>query len=412
MQAVVFAVGAGTGIQHTPYSWAVPDVRASPARAARPSSRTPRRRGSPRRVGLGFAVVALVGYGAGVDLLGAVATGFALAAAFLNAAFGFCLGCEVYLLLQRAQARTASPPTDHLAHTSDNPPGPSGQRKEHHEPRHRTRERRLGRGAPRRPAASSWSRSTRTPPPTTRATSAGAIKLDWTTDLQDQVRRDFVNKAQFEALLSEKGVANDQTVVLYGGNNNWFAAYAYWYFKLYGHQDVKLLDGGRKKWELDSRELTDEAVTRERTSYTASEQDRSIRAFRDETVAAIGAKNLVDVRSPDEYAGRLLAPAHLPQEQAQRAGHIPTAANVPWSKAANDDGTFRSDDELTQIYTDAGVDWGKDTIAYCRIGERSSHTWFVLRELLGQQNVKNYDGSWTEYGSLVGVPVALGDEKG
>ena len=182
---------------------------------------------------------------------------------------------------------------------------------------------------------------------------------------------------------SPRGVGNDHTVVLYGGNNNWFAAYAYWYFKLYGHQDVKLLDGGRKKWELDSRELTDELPTREKTSYTAQEQDTSIRAFRDETVEAIGVKNLVDVRSPDEYAGRLLAPAHLPQEQAQRAGHIPTAANVPWSKAANDDGTFQSDDELKEIYTEAGVDWSKDTIAYCRIGERSSHTWFVLKELLG-----------------------------
>jgi thiosulfate/3-mercaptopyruvate sulfurtransferase len=240
----------------------------------------------------------------------------------------------------------------------------------------------------------------------------GAIKLDWTTDLQDAVRRDFVSKAQFEALLSDKGVANDSTVVLYGGNNNWFAAYAYWYFKLYGHQDVKLLDGGRKKWELDSRELTDEPVKRDATSYTATEQDLSIRAFRDEVVAAIGVKSLVDVRSPDEFAGRLLAPAHLPQEQAQRAGHVPTAANVPWSKAANDDGTFRSNDELKQIYTDAGVDWSKDIIAYCRIGERSSHTWFALQELLGQPNVKNYDGSWCEYGSLVGVPIVLGDEAG
>ncbi|HYH34483.1 MAG TPA: sulfurtransferase [Nocardioides sp.] len=239
----------------------------------------------------------------------------------------------------------------------------------------------------------------------------GAIKLDWTTDLQDQVRRDFVNKEQFEALLSERGVANDHTVVLYGGNNNWFAAYAYWYFKLYGHQDVRLLDGGRKKWELDSRELTDELPQRERTTYTAQEQDHSIRAFRDEVVQAIGAQNLVDVRSPDEYAGRLMAPAHLPQEQAQRAGHIPTAANVPWSKAANDDGTFKSDDELRQIYTDAGVDWGRDTIAYCRIGERSALTWFVLHELLGVENVKNYDGSWTEYGSLVGVPIELGAGK-
>jgi thiosulfate/3-mercaptopyruvate sulfurtransferase len=236
----------------------------------------------------------------------------------------------------------------------------------------------------------------------------GAIRLDWTKDLQDQVRRDFVSKAQFEALLSDRGVANDDTVVLYGGNNNWFAAYAYWYFKLYGHQDVKLLDGGRKKWELDSRELTDELPNRAKTSYTATEQDHTIRAFRDEVVEAIGTKNLVDVRSPDEFAGRLLAPAHLPQEQSQRAGHIPTAVNVPWSKAANDDGTFKSDEELKEIYGEAGFDFSKDTIAYCRIGERSSHTWFVLQELLGHKNVKNYDGSWTEYGSLVGVPIELG----
>ncbi|GAB2888792.1 sulfurtransferase [Nocardioides pacificus] len=240
----------------------------------------------------------------------------------------------------------------------------------------------------------------------------GAIKFDWTTDLQDQVRRDAVNKEQFEALLSKNGVSNDHTVVLYGGNNNWFAAYAYWYFKLYGHQDVRLLDGGRKKWELDSRELVDAVPTREATTYTAQEQDRSIRAFRDEVVEAIGVKNLVDVRSPDEYAGRLMAPAHLPQEQAQRAGHIPTAANVPWSKAANDDGTFKSDDDLRKLYTDAGVDWDKETIAYCRIGERSSHTWFVLHELLGDKSTKNYDGSWTEYGSLIGVPVVLGDDAG
>lgn len=240
----------------------------------------------------------------------------------------------------------------------------------------------------------------------------GAIKLDWTTDLQDQVRRDFVDKEQFEALLSERGVSNDDTVVLYGGNNNWFAAYAYWYFKLYGHSDVKLLDGGRKKWELDSRELTDELPTRAQTSYVAQEQDPSIRAFRDEVVAAIGTQNLVDVRSPDEYAGRLLAPAHLPQEQAQRAGHIPTSVNVPWSKNANDDGTFKSDEELAALYDEVGFDTDKDTIALCRIGERSSLTWFVLTELLGRKNVKNYDGSWTEYGSLVGVPVALGDEPG
>ncbi|MGW0239798.1 sulfurtransferase [Micromonospora chalcea] len=241
---------------------------------------------------------------------------------------------------------------------------------------------------------------------------AGAVKLDWRTDLQDQVRRDFVNKSQFEALLSDRGIANDDTVILYGGNNNWFAAYAYWYLKLYGHGDVKLLDGGRKKWELDARPLVTDVVERPKTQYVAQEPDTSIRAFRDEVVAAIGTKNLVDVRSPDEFAGRLLAPAHLPQEQAQRAGHIPTAISVPWSKAANEDGTFKSDDELRKIYADAGLDDSKETIAYCRIGERSSHSWFVLQELLGHRNVKNYDGSWTEYGSLVGVPVALGDEPG
>jgi thiosulfate/3-mercaptopyruvate sulfurtransferase len=235
----------------------------------------------------------------------------------------------------------------------------------------------------------------------------GAVKINWKTELQDPVRRDFVNRQQFEALLSSKGIGNDDTVVLYGGNNNWFAAYAYWYFKLYGHGDVKLLDGGRKKWELDNRPLNKEEVSRPGTTYAAAhDQDRSIRAFRDDAVAAIGASNLVDVRSPDEYAGRLLAPAHLPQEQAQRPGHIPTALSVPWSKAANED------DELREIYGAAGLDDSKPTIAYCRIGERSSHTWFVLKELLGHSDVRNYDGSWTEYGSLVGVPVALGDEPG
>jgi thiosulfate/3-mercaptopyruvate sulfurtransferase len=239
----------------------------------------------------------------------------------------------------------------------------------------------------------------------------GAVKIDWKKDLQDPVRRDFVDRDGFAALLSERGISNDDTVILYGGNNNWFAAYAYWYFKLYGHQNVKLLDGGRKKWELDSRELVTEVPSRPATSYTAQEQDSSIRAFRDEVVNAIGNKNLIDVRSPDEFAGRLLAPAHLPQEQAQRGGHVPTARNVPWSKAAEDDGTFKSDDALQTLYTEAGVDFGTDTIAYCRIGERSAHTWFVMHELLGQPNVKNYDGSWTEYGSLVGVPIKLGDES-
>jgi thiosulfate/3-mercaptopyruvate sulfurtransferase len=237
---------------------------------------------------------------------------------------------------------------------------------------------------------------------------AGAVKLDWKKDLQDQVRRDFVNKEQFEALLSAKGISNDDTVVLYGGNNNWFAAYAYWYFTLYGHENVKLLDGGRKKWELDGRELSKDTVTRPATTYTAKDQDTSIRAFRDEVVNSIGSKNFLDIRSPDEYAGKLLAPAHLPQEQSQRPGHIPGAVNVPWSKTANEDGTFKSDDEIKAIYDEAGLDWSKDTIAYCRIGERSSHSWFAIHELLGQTNIKNYDGSWTEYGSLVGVPIELG----
>ena len=236
----------------------------------------------------------------------------------------------------------------------------------------------------------------------------GAIKLDWKTDLQDPIKRDFVDAQQFSKLLSERGIANDDTVVLYGGNNNWFAAYAYWYFKLYGHDKIKLLDGGRKKWELDGRGMSADSVIRPATSYAAAAPDTSIRAFRDEVIAAIGTKNLVDVRSPDEFSGKILAPAHLPQEQSQRPGHIPGAINVPWSRAANEDGTFKSDEELTAIYAAAGLDDNRETIAYCRIGERSSHTWFVLQELLGHKNVKNYDGSWTEYGSLVGAPIELG----
>ena len=239
-----------------------------------------------------------------------------------------------------------------------------------------------------------------------------AIRLDWKNDLQDKVRRDFVNAEQFAQLLSSRGVKNDDTIVLYGGNNNWFAAYEYWYFKLYGHQDVRLLDGGRKKWELDGLELVSEVPFREATNYVAKPQDLSLRAFRDEVVSSIGVKNLVDVRSPDEYAGRLKAPAHLPQEGGQIAGHVPTAINIPWSKAANEDGTFKSADELKKLYADAGLDFNKETIAYCRIGERSAHSWFVLHELLGLSKVKNYDGSWTEYGSLVGVPVAVGDAPG
>ncbi len=237
---------------------------------------------------------------------------------------------------------------------------------------------------------------------------AGAVKLDWTTDLQDPNSRDVIDRESFGKLLSAKGISNDDTVVLYGGNNNWFAAYAYWYFKLYGHDDVKLLDGGRKKWELDGRELTADKVERPATSYTAKERDPSLRAYRDEVISSIGTKNLVDVRSPDEFSGKIAAPAHLPQEQAQGRGHVPGAVNVPWSKAANEDGTFRSDDELGELYGAAGLDGDKATIAYCRIGERSSHTWFVLKELLGHSDVKNYDGSWVEYGSLVGAPIQAG----
>lgn len=203
----------------------------------------------------------------------------------------------------------------------------------------------------------------------------GAVRLDWKSELQDPIIRDFVSKEAFEALLSGKGISNDDTVVLYGGNNNWFAAYAYWYFSLYGHADVRLLNGGRKKWELDSRELTREVTPRPATTYKAKEARTDIRAFRDEVIAAIGEKALVDVRSPDEFSGKLLAPAHLPQEQSQKAGHIPTAKNIPWAKTANEDGTFKSNDELTALYGEAEVDLSKEIIAYCRIGERSAHTW-------------------------------------
>jgi thiosulfate/3-mercaptopyruvate sulfurtransferase len=237
----------------------------------------------------------------------------------------------------------------------------------------------------------------------------GAVKIDWRDDLQDPIRRDFVDKNGFEALLSRKGIAGDDTVILYGGNNNWFAAYAYWYFKVYGHRDVRLLDGGRKKWELDGRELSSDMVQRPATQYRAQEPDASVRAFRDEVVASIGTKTIVDVRSPDEFSGKIVAPAHFPQEQAQVAGHVPTARNVPWSKAANDDGTFKSDEQLRRLYGEASVDLNaSETIVYCRIGERSAHTWFVLSELLDRPGVKNYDGSWVEYGSLVGVPIELG----
>jgi thiosulfate/3-mercaptopyruvate sulfurtransferase len=235
----------------------------------------------------------------------------------------------------------------------------------------------------------------------------GAVRIDWRLDLQDPLRRDFVDRPAFEKLLSEKGIANGDTVILYGGNNNWFAAYAYWYFKVYGHRDVRLLDGGRKKWELDGRPLSTQKVTRPATNYVASEPVSGIRAHRDEVVEQIGKKSIVDVRSPDEFSGKILAPAIFPQEQPQVAGHVPTAVNVPWSKTAADDGTFRSEDELRALYKDAGLDDTKGIIVYCRIGERSAHSWFVLHELLGYTQVQNYDGSWVEYGSLIGVPVEV-----
>ena len=236
----------------------------------------------------------------------------------------------------------------------------------------------------------------------------GAITFHWREDLQDGLIRDLISKEKFEALLSKNGISNDSTVILYGGNNNWFATYAFWYFKIYGHQDVRLIDGGRKLWELKGLPLVSEVPTRTAARYVAKERDNSIRAFRDQVIASIGIKNIVDVRSPAEFSGELAAPAHLPQEGGQIKGHIPGAKNIPWSKAANEDGTFKSNDELSELYKTAGVDFSKETIAYCRIGERSAFSWFVLHELLGVNNVKNYDGSWTEYGSLVGVPVAVG----
>jgi len=216
---------------------------------------------------------------------------------------------------------------------------------------------------------------------------------------------EVIDRAGFEQLMSAKGISNEDTIVLYGGNNNWFAAYAYWYFKLYGHSNVKLLDGGRKKWELDGRPMTTEITERDRSAYRATEQDLTIRAFADEVRDAIGSKNLVDVRSPDEFAGKLAAPAHLPQEAGARLGHVPTAINLPWSKTANDDGTFKSGDELRAMYADAGLDPTKDVIAYCRIGERSSHSWFVLRELLGYTGAKNYDGSYLQWSAMPEMPV-------
>jgi len=238
----------------------------------------------------------------------------------------------------------------------------------------------------------------------------GAVGWNWTTDLHTEVGRDYVDQAGLSELLSAAGVGPDTTVILYGGNNNWFAAYAYWVLKLRGFDDVKLLNGGRKKWELESRELTQDPPTVSGTGFSISGGEREqIRALRDEVLGKLeGATGFVDVRSPEEFRGEKLAPDHLPQEQAQVPGHIAGAANIPWAKAANEDGTFKSADELKALYEAEGITGDREIIAYCRIGERSSHTWFALQELLGYPNVKNYDGSWTEYGSLVGAPVEKG----
>jgi thiosulfate/3-mercaptopyruvate sulfurtransferase len=239
---------------------------------------------------------------------------------------------------------------------------------------------------------------------------SGAVNLHWKDDLQDQVERDVIGKETFEQLMGRLGIANDATVVLYGDKNNWFAAYAYWYLKLYGHDDVRILDGGRQKWIDEGRELTTDVPQTEHAQYTAKERDESIRSRRDAVQKVIGAqdKALVDVRSPQEFSGELIAAPGYEQEGAQRAGHIPTAKSIPWAQAVRDDGTFKPADELRELYAAKGVTPDKEITAYCRIGERSAHTWFVLRELLGYTQVKNYDGSWTEWGNLVDVPIEKG----
>ncbi len=237
----------------------------------------------------------------------------------------------------------------------------------------------------------------------------GAIGWNWQTQLCDTVQRDIISRADLEKLLGASGIGNDTTIILYGDNNNWFAAWAFWQLKIYGHQDVRIMNGGRKKWLAENRELTTDAASPTPTTYTCSVPDNTIRAMRRHVEDAMGAGNaaLVDVRSPDEFSGKLLSPPGLP-ETCQRGGHIPGAANIPWAMACNEDGTFKPVDELNRIYEDKGVTADKDIIAYCRIGERSSHSWFVLKYLLGFPNVSNYDGSWTEWGNLVGAPVQRG----
>ncbi len=236
---------------------------------------------------------------------------------------------------------------------------------------------------------------------------AGAIGLDWRKDLQARPVRDILPKEELEALLSQKGITADDTIIVYGDNNNWFAAWFVWNLKYFGHKDARLINGGRKKWQDEGRELSNDIPAPKAASYKASQPDRSIRAFRDEVLGQLGKAGviLVDVRSPKEYSGELLAPENLPQEGAQRGGHIPGAANIPWGQAVAEDGTFKPVDELRSLYESKGVTPDKAVIAYCRIGERSSHTWFVLHYLLGYPNVRNYDGSWTEWGSLIGAPI-------
>ncbi len=238
----------------------------------------------------------------------------------------------------------------------------------------------------------------------------GAVKLHWREDLQDPVERDLVDRETFERVLGERGVGNETTVVLYGDKNNWFAAYAYWYLKIYGHEDVRILDGGRQKWIDEGREVTTDLPTREPQTYSAAERDESLRAYRDQVLEwlEVSERALVDVRSPGEYAGDLISPPGYEQEGAQRAGHIPTAVSIPWASAVSDDGTFKRPEELRELYAGKGITPDKEVTAYCRIGERSAHTWFVLRELLGFERVRNYDGSWTEWGNLVDVPIEKG----
>jgi thiosulfate/3-mercaptopyruvate sulfurtransferase len=234
----------------------------------------------------------------------------------------------------------------------------------------------------------------------------GAVGWNWQTQLQDGIRRDLIDKATLEKLLGASGIANDTTIILYGDNNNWFAAYAFWQLKLYGHKDVRLINGGRKKWLEEKRALTKDPANVTPTTYRVTAIDNSLRAFKDEVLAIVHGKagHLVDVRSVDEFTGKIIAPPGM-TETAQRAGHIPKAANIPWAQAANEDGTFKSHDDLKKLYEAKGVTGSDEVIAYCRIGERSSHTWFVLKYLLGYQNVRNYDGSWTEWGNLIGAPI-------